>query len=1371
MILRVLLWPWLAVLLGLGLLGQAQAQPAAQERAREIVLLTTYVVSPARVNRLIEGARSAGVSLRTVSAEADGPEVLQRALEPAALLVIDAPHRSVLMQVAGRFGDTVQQSGRPYVVVGEFNGVTRGQAEAEAPLRAEAGVSAAWAQRLREYWRFGGTRNLQLAMAALRADATVWREAEVRLPPAEALPLAGLYHPAWPRIESDIRVLERVAGGGTVAIAVNSAVFTADDTAWLDTLIATLNRRGLRAYAFYGPRQQKDLYFQMTHLPGAQGPRRVADVIINAALVFNPTDRKAELERIGVPVLQTMPALAMTREEWAQSRDGLALSDVAHYYTTSELAGMVDPVLVTARDRATGSMQPIAAQIDAVADKAAALIRLQRTRPAERHIAMVVYNYPLGERNFGASFLNVPRSLQRMLGAMKDAGYQTAVPSADAMTEQVQATLGAFYRPEALADLPSQGYADVLPLSRYLAWFRALPAETQRRIEDYWGPPAQSLMVRAAQVRAGDGRLEPGFIIPRLQLGNVVVLPQPLRHEVTAHTPAELRRQRIGHRSTVPLSHNYLATYVWMRQQFGAHAVVHLGTHGTLEWAPGKARGLSRFDDPLLALGDLPNVYPYIMDNLGEALTAKRRGRAVMVSHATPMFTPAGFRPGVQEMHDLMHDWEGVAPGPVRQEVEARLLAEFVRHNFHRDLGWSQDRIRNDFSGFMEQLHPYLDEIAQTAQPQGLAVFGEVPDAQRRFGMVMQMLRKPLIDALGEDIDEVFLLDAKKVMQSRPARWLQVALRDPQAASTLDLRAVDAAEAARNGTHSAVPNRAAAKVLDPAVLLALAQRAQQLDALLSRNEELEGLLAALDGRHLATRYGGDPVRNPDSLPTGRNLYGFDPSRVPTREAWETGVTAFEAWMRQYRDEHGGRWPEKLAFNLWAGETMRHQGVMEAQALYALGVRPVWDGAGRVAGLEVMTPEELKRPRIDILLSVTGSYRDQFPLVMRWMDEAVRHAARSGERGNVVARNTEKLARDFRAQGASAEQARRWAEARVFSNEQGAYGTGLSEAVQATDTWRKAGAGGGDAQMAELYLARMGHAQGDGLEAGGAAHLRVYARNLAQVDAALLSRTSHTYGMLTSDDAFQYLGGMAQAMRRLTGKDLALYVQNLRDDSEVRTESAASGIAKEMQTRYLHPQWISAQQAEGYSGTLQVLKTAQFLWGWQVTSPGAVRQDHWQALHDVYVRDQYRLGTRAWLEGSNQAAFAQTLERMLDAVRLKYWQPDAATRRELAQVYREALKATGLRESNAQVRRFAAELLPDRAPASASSANPVEANAAATSLTPAPVRGIRLEPQTVTKTPSPVVNTLATLWLTVLCLAWGGWRQWRRLPSLSSGVGA
>ncbi|MDQ3273075.1 MAG: cobaltochelatase subunit CobN, partial [Pseudomonadota bacterium] len=911
-------------------------------------------------------------------------------------------------------------------------------------------------------------------------------------------------------------------------------VFTGADTGWLDSLIAALEQRGLRAYAFYGPRQQQDLFYQATHITEPAGQRRVADLIINAALVFNPTGRKAELERIGVPVLQTMPALAMNPPEWAQSRDGLALSDVSYYYTPSELSGMVDAMLITARDTTSGSLLPIAGQINAVADKAAALVRLQQTPPAQRRVAMMVYNYPLGEGNVGASFLNVPKSLHNMLAAMKAAGYQTQAPTADQITPQVQATMTAFYKPELVRGLLAQGLAEALPLASYLTWFRSLPPATQKRIEDYWGPADKAAMLRATD--AG----QPAFIIPRLQLGEVVILPQPLRHEITASSSAEQRKKRIGHRSQVPLSHNYLATYLWLRTQFGAHSLVHVGTHGTLEWAPGKERGLSAQDDPLLALGDMPNIYPYIMDNLGEALTAKRRGRAVLVSHSTPMFSPAGFRPQVHEMHDLMHDWETVAPGPVKAELEARLITHFVEHNYHLDLKWSREKIRTNFAGFMEVLHPFMDDLAQAAQPLGLAAFGEVPDAQRRLLTVLQTLRKPLIEALGEDIDEVFLLDGARLMQSRPARWLQVALKDPQAASRLDLRAEDA-----KNPKTSVPNRAEAKLLDPQVLLALAQRAIQLDAALANNEEISGFLKALDGRHLAASYGGDPVRNPDSLPTGRNLYGFDPGRVPTRQAWDTGVAAFDAWMAQHRADNKGRWPQKIAFTLWAGETMRHQGVMESQALHALGLRPRWDDAGRVTGLDTVPASELKRPRLDVLLSVTGSYRDQFPTVMRWLDQGVQQVAALREADNFVARNSEALARTMQAGGATAAQARRWSTARVFSNEQGAYGTGLADAAQATDLWQTAARAGGDAEMASLYMARMGHAYGEGLgesDSGGESStvlnkLRsaVYAGNLRQVDTALLSRTSNTYGMLTSDDPFQYLGGISQAVRQLTGK--------------------------------------------------------------------------------------------------------------------------------------------------------------------------------------------------------------------------------------------
>lgn len=1338
-------------LLWMALAFCAHAEPDEPSR---IVVLSTSLVSPARVVRLQEAAHEVGLPMQVVSAAKESPEALASALQGARLLVIDAPHISVAQAAAARFGDMVSRSAVPYVLIGEFALVAKGQASSAAPLAAERGVDAAWAQRLRAYWRFAGTANLQSAMKALAQIDDI-----NGLPPPVPTPLSGFYHPRWPRVATDISAIAGLAGtAGTVAIAINSATVTGDDTGWLDRLIGALEQRGLRAYAFYGPRQQKDLFFRMTHTAGAD-ERRVADLIVNASLVFTPNERKAELERIGVPVLQTLPSLAMDATQWAQSKDGLAQTDIASYYSPSELAGMTDPMLVSARDAATGTLQPLPAQIDAVAGKAAALLRLQRTPAADRRVAMLVYNYPPGEANFGASFLNVPRSVNNMLAAMQSAGYRTEIPGADALIAQVQATMKAYYPVDggdALQPLLDKGLADSLPLARYVAWFRSLPAETQRRIEAYWGPPETSTMLRPV---AG----EPAFVIPRVQFGNVVVLRQPPRFE--PGTQVAGKAEQVYHRSAIPLSHGYLATYLWLRTQFGASAVVHVGTHGTVEWSAGKERGLSVQDDPLLALGDLPNVYPYIMDNLGEATTAKRRGRATMVSHSTPMFAPAGFRPGVQAMHERMHDWQTLSLGPVRAAMEKQLAAEFVEQHYDRDLKWTPARIRADFMGFIAVLHPYLDELTQTAQPLGLATFGQAPDAERRRMTILQILGKPLVAALGEDVHEAFLIDAKNIAVSRPVRWIEVALKDADAASAMGANA-SKAEALRT----------------------MAERARKIDAALARNEEIEGLLTALDGRYLKASYGGDPVRNPDSLPTGRNLYGFDPSRVPTRAAWDIGVAAMDAWIAEHAKGHAGKPPEKIAFTLWAGEASRHQGVLESQAFYAMGVKPRWDDAGRIAGIEVLPASTLKRPRMDVLISVTGSYRDQFPNVMRWLDEAVQQVAALNEPGNAVARHSEAMARKLRAEGAAPAEAKRWSTARVFSNEQGSYGAGLEEAALASDVWTSQRRGGGDAQMAQLYMDRMGHAYGQGLD--GTARPGAYAGNLAQVDAALMARTSNLYGVLTNDDPFQYLGGIAQTVRQLTGKDPVLYVQNLRDAGTVRTDTAAGAIAREMQTRYLHPQWIEAQKAEGYSGTLQVLKTAQFLWGWQVTAPGTVRQDQWQSLHDVYVRDRYKLGTREWLEGDNRAAFAQTLERMLDAVRLNYWAPDAATRRELAKAYAEAVRATGLRERNTAVQRFVqAELAPRVAVPVEAQKAPAAPPAAAPSPAPTsdkpnahdahdgsvqPVTGLKLDP-TPDEAPHPKAEgVVLRLWVAfgaALLIALGAFAQWRRGRARHPGVTA
>jgi len=295
---RLLLFAWL-LLAGAGFLLPAHAQPQGADR---VVVLSTSLVSPARVVRLQAAAREAGVPLQVLSASQDSPEALAAAIDGASLLVIDAPHSSVAQAAAARFGDVISRSVVPYVLVGEFALVAKSQATVAAPLAAERSVDAAWAQRLREFWRFPGAANLGASMKALRQPGSL-----DGLPAPLPLPLTGIYHPGWPRVETDVAAVERLPGSGTVAIAVNSATLAGDDTAWLDALIASLEARRLRAYAFYGPRQQKDLFFRMTH----DGERRVADAIVNASLVFSPNERKAELERIGVPVLQTLPSLAM----------------------------------------------------------------------------------------------------------------------------------------------------------------------------------------------------------------------------------------------------------------------------------------------------------------------------------------------------------------------------------------------------------------------------------------------------------------------------------------------------------------------------------------------------------------------------------------------------------------------------------------------------------------------------------------------------------------------------------------------------------------------------------------------------------------------------------------------------------------------------------------------------------------------------------------------------------------------------------------------------------------------------------------------------------------------------------------------------
>ena len=1120
------------------------------------------------------------------------------------------------------------------------------------------------AQRLHAYYVNGSRANFEGFFATLAAHLAgqPWAAVEKAAAAPIVFPKSAIYHPKAPGLvfadPADYLRWQGVdpaaPGRPVVAIALHQGYIAAEQTAFIDDLIARIEAAGAVALPFYGPVMDPDGVQRMTSAAG----RPVANVLINTQIMLNPEGRRAEFAALGIPVVQAMPYRKGDAAAWRADLQGVSLTDVPFYLAQAEYAGVTDIQIAAATRAGDDQVVPIPEQAAAVVGKAMKLVRLQTLANAEKRVTVFVWNYPPGEKNLSASFMNLPRSLEATLKGLKDAGYRAEALSEPVLIASLQRLLAPFYRDDTAAQLDAllrDGLAETLPVADYRRWLATLPDPQRQALARQWGEPEKSAMV----VQRPGG---PAFVIPRLLAGSLAILPQAPRGEKWVD-----KEKALYHSLEAHPSHFYLAAYLWARQR--SDALVHFGTHGTQEWLPGKERGLSVFDWPMATVGDVPVAYPYIVDNIGEALQAKRRGRATIVTHQTPTFAPAGLHGEVNELHDVLHAWQQQDEGGVKDKLRADLLRRAQALRVDKDLGWSAARIAADFPAFVDTLHAHLHELAQTAQPVGLHTFGTAPAPVHRIGTAVLALGKEywqLATADGDDPEESFVGDYRQLAASRPYRLLEAAL-------------------------AGEPPPAGA----PARLRELLDRGRALAADLSAGNEIPGLLTVLAGRHLPTSYGGDPVKNPEALPTGRNLYGFDPSRVPTPAAFAAARDALDSLLALHKQKTG-RYPDKLAFSLWSVETMRHQGILEAQALLALGVEPVWDAGGRVEDVRLIPRERLGRPRVDVVLSATGLYRDHFPNAMRQLAKAVALAAAADEPDNPVAAHTREVEARLARQGVPEAERRNAARTRIFSSESGNYGTGLDDATLATDTWK--GKAEGDRKLAALYLRKMQFAYGPDEATWGQAQqgalrgINLYAEQLKGTQGAVLARSSNLYGMLTTDDPFQYLGGIGLAVRHLDGKAPELYISNLRagganGGSGGRAEGAAEFLAKELATRNFHPGYIKNVMAEGYAGTLQVLDAMNNFWGWTATAREVVRDDQWQEFADVYVRDKHRLGLRDWFARNNPHALAQTVERMLEAARQGYWQADAKTEAELKATYRELAAKYDVTSDNAAFRTY------------------------------------------------------------------------------------
>lgn len=1139
------------------------------------------------------------------------------------------------------------------------------------------GVSKAQAENIFHYYDNGGVENFKRMSAFLKSRVFNQNNNSVAEP--IVYPEVGIYHPQYSGLIfaelndylswKNIDINKTDENQRVIGIMLQRALVESSQTDVVDSTIKAFEDKGAIVVPFFFEVSPRSSPYQ--HLITHKG-KTFIDMIVNFRTIHWANKRKIEFEKIGVPVMQALTYYTGNQKAWEEDKQGISPGMTPFILVLPETAGVIDPQIIAARNEVTEKAETIDYQLDHLVNKAINLSKLKHKPNKQKKLTVFFW----GSRDMGASFLNVPDSLHVISHELNRQGYQVNNVEPEFFTDQVNQILDPFYRDYQLKELVDADLADLMPVEDYLSWFNSLPDSVTEPINQQWGEAKDNFMV----VNHQDA---PHFVIPRIRNGNMLVMRQPPRAD------DKDQDKMLYHNGEVPMNHYYLAAYYYARKFWQSDAIIHLGTHGSQEYLGGKERGLSKYDGPNLAVWDTPVFYPFIVDDVGEAMQTKRRGSATVISHMTPPYAAAGLQGDSADIHELMHQYKMLDEGGVKVKTGEQIIAKCIESNMCKDLELTDTQIREDFKGFLEILHDYLGELAAENQPLGLHSFGELAEKRLIISTLTQMLGSEFASLASKfesehandhhhhhDGQADHSHDDKK-SHNENDHYHETATELEKTAGYQTVRdfIVDASDHIHQG-HK-VENHD----LDEKLLTHI-ERGKMLYKNLQSIRELKSLIGGLNGEYIPVKTGGDPIRHPDSVPTGLNLYGFDPARLPTKAAYEQGRELVEDVINNYYRDHK-KYPDKLAFSLWSIEAMRHYGVLESQALYAMGVKPKWSEDGRVIGTEIIPASELKRPRVDVVLSATGLYRDAFPNVVQRLAKAIETIAQLKEDNNSIWENTRRIKADLVAQGKSEDEALYLASVRIFSSASGQYGSGTDGPVFASDTWET------DKKIADNYLAKMGYAFGTDPKRWGEQieGLDLYGKQLSGTDVALFSRSSNLYGMLSSDDPFEYFGSISMAVRNLDGKSPKMLIANLRDASKGSMQDAAKFLAKELRTRQFHKRWISEMQKEGYSGAVTMAGQVANFWGWQVVDPNLVRDDQWQTFHEIYVNDSLDLKIQEWFEEVNPGAQAQLIERMLEAVRKDYWQASAQTQKELVERYLELVNQFDLFVDNDKLREF------------------------------------------------------------------------------------
>ena len=1055
-----------------------------------------------------------------------------------------------------------------------------------------------------QYWLAGSEENMiNLIRHVVDRGAEGPRRAlrgRTKVPPPVDYPELGVYHPRMPgRVSADANALPGLEGRGekgTVGVLVLRSYLLSNNSGHYDGVIAALESRGLRVVPAFSAgldsRPAIDTFF-------FKDGQVTVDALVSLtgfSLVGGPAynDAKAAeevLARLDVPYVAAHPVEFQTLAQWGGSDRGLLPVESTIMVAIPELDGATSPIVFGGRPGSPGvtctgchhactfkatdnaqDMHSCPERALMLAARVSKLVELRRGERAQRKVAIVIFNFPPNAGNIGsAAYLSVFESLFHTLNAMKAQGYAVDLPdSIDSLRESILNGNSAQYGCDANVHA-------LIPTDDHVKRERWL-----KEIEAQWGPAPGRQLSNGSSI----------FVLGK-QFGNVLISVQPA-------FGYEGDPMRLLFEKGLSPTHAFSAFYRYLREDFKAHAVLHFGTHGALEFMPGKQSGMAGSCWPDRLIDDLPNVYLYASNNPSEGAIAKRRSGATLISYLTPPIAQAGLYKGLNSLKASIERWRTVAPGAPDRETLARLLQAQAS-----DLDLSEveppwdPSPGGDADTRVARLAEEMLELEYTLIPHGLHVAGRAPCSAERVDMLLAMA----------EASHGYVLERAAVEVLVAGHPLEQAL--------------DSGHLPHNKES-----------------LALLRELADANRMLEKDTEVDAMLRALDGRFIRPAPGGDILRTPAVLPTGRNMHGFDPFRIPSSFAVQDGAKQAQLLLERHMAD-GNCLPESIAMVLWGSDNLKNEGAPIAQALALMGTLPRFDSYGRIAGATLIPLNELGRPRVDVVVTLSGIFRDLMPLQIKLLAEAAFLAA-SAENEPLEMNWIRKHALAYQQEhGCTLE----IAALRVYGNAEGAYGSNVNNLVESS-RWTQEG------ELAETYTRRKGFAYGrNGRPMQQTALLK---SALADVQLTYQNLDSVELGVTTVDNYFDTLGGITQAVKVAKGGATPpVYIgDQTKGDGAVR--SLREQVALEARTRMLNPKWYEGMLEHGYEGVRQIEVHVTNTMGWSATT-GQVQPWVYKQLTETFMLDPEM---RERLAKLNPTASARVANRLLEASTRDYWKPDA-----------------------------------------------------------------------------------------------------------------